>query len=163
MRRFEKISKEQWVKDTLNKYYDNDLIECYNNIKFPQRATSKSAGYDIYSPIKCSIMPYEQMLIPTGIKVDMDDNDVMLIIIRSSLGIKKGLSIPNQTGVIDADYYNNPDNEGHVWVALKNNTNKQFDIEVGDRVSQAIFIKYNTVEDDSPISESRNGGIGSTN
>lgn len=165
MRQFEKISKEQWLKDVEGKYYfnSNTLDECYSNIKLPQRATSKSAGYDIYSPINCSIMPNSMMLIPTGIKVDMENDDVMFIIIRSSLGIKKGLSIPNQTGVIDADYYNNPDNEGHVWVALKNNTNEQFDIVAGDRISQAIFIKYNKVDNDTPIKESRSGGIGSTN
>ena len=108
-------------------------------------------------------MPGEQVMIPSGLKVNMEDADVMFIIIRSSLGIKKGLSIPNQTGVIDADYYNNPDNEGHFWICLKNNTNKQFDIKQGDRISQAIFIKYNKVDDDKPIKESRNGGFCSTN
>ena len=102
-------------------------------------------------------------MVPTGLKVNMEDDDVLLIIIRSSLGIKKGLSIPNQTGVIDADYYNNPDNEGHFWICLKNNTNKQYDIDVGDRISQAIFVKYNKVDDDKPIKESRGGGFGSTN
>lgn len=157
MRKFESISLEQWNKDV------TIPGSSYENIKLPQRATSKSAGYDIYSPVDISIMPGEQVMVPTGFKVNMDDDDVMLIIIRSSLGIKKGLSIVNQTGVIDSDYYNNPDNEGHCWVCLKNNTNRQFDIAIGDRISQAIFIKYNTVVDDTPIKEVREGGIGSTN
>lgn len=163
MRRFEKISKEQWDNDTVDLTFVGMSKPDYNNIKFPQRATSKSAGYDLYSPINLSIMPGEQVMVPTGLKVNMEDDDVLLIIIRSSLGIKKGLSIPNQTGVIDADYYNNPDNEGHFWICLKNNTNKQYDIDIGDRISQAIFVKYNKVDDDKPIKESRGGGFGSTN
>lgn len=154
MRKFERISLEQWNKDTNNINYEN--------IKLPQRATSKSAGYDLYSPVELTILPNEQVLIPTGFKVNMDDDDVMLIVIRSSLGIKKGLSIPNQVGVIDADYYNNKDNEGHCWMALRNNTNEQFDIKVGDRIAQAIFVKYSKTVDDEPIKQSRDGGIGST-
>ena len=163
MRKFEKISIEQWNKDTSELNLVNMLKPDYNNIKFPQRGTSKSAGYDLYSPISLSIMPNEQVMVPTGLKVCMEDDDVLLIIIRSSLGIKKGISIPNQTGVIDADYYNNIDNEGHFWICLKNNTNKQFDIAVGDRISQAIFIKYGIVENDEPIKKNREGGFGSTN
>lgn len=163
MRKFEKISLEQWSKDVENLFFVDAKRPDYNDIMLPARATSKSAGYDLYSPIDASIMPGEQVMIPSGLKVNMEDDDVMFIIIRSSLGIKKGLSIPNQTGVIDADYYNNPDNEGHFWICLKNNTNKQFDIKQGDRISQAIFIKYNKVDDDKPIKESRNGGFGSTN
>lgn len=154
MKKFEKISLNQWNKDTNNISYEN--------IKLPQRATFKSAGYDLYSPVNLTIMPNEQVLIPTGFKVNMDDDDVMLIIIRSSLGIKKGLSIANQVGVIDADYYNNKDNEGHCWIALRNNNNEQFNIKVGDRIAQAIFVKYGRTIDDEPIKHLRDGGIGST-
>lgn len=169
MRRFELISKEQYLKDIVNlEYYHTykpeyyTYMDAYDHIKLPQRATSKSAGYDLYSPVRFTIMPYEQIMVPTGLKVNMEDDDVLLIIIRSSLGIKKGLSIPNQTGVIDADYYNNVDNEGHIWVSLKNNTNRECSFDIGDRIAQGIFIKYNKVDDDEPISDSRNGGIGST-
>ena len=163
MRRFEIISKEQWDNDVADLHFIDASLPQYEDIKLPARATSKSAGYDLYSPIDASIMPGEQVMIPSGLKVNMEDDDVMFIIIRSSLGIKQGLSIPNQTGVIDADYYNNPDNEGHFWICLKNNTNKQYNIKKGDRISQAIFIKYGKVEDDKPIKESRGGGFGSTN
>lgn len=161
MRKFEKISLEQWTKDVakMNPSYS----EKYDEIIFPKRATSKSAGYDLYSPISITIKPDEQVMIPSGLKVNMDEDDVMLILIRSSLGIKKHISIPNQTGVIDADYYNNPDNEGHFWICLKNNGTEDFVINQGDRISQAIFLKYQKVVDDEPITESRNGGFGSTN
>lgn len=162
-RQFEKISKEQWEKDVTDLHFIGAKHPDYNDIQFPKRATSKSAGYDLYSPIDACLMPGEQRMIPSGLKVQMDDDDVMLIIIRSSLGIKKGLSIPNQVGVIDADYYNNEDNEGHFWICLKNNTDKQYDIKAGDRLSQAIFIKYGKVYNDEPIKETRGGGFGSTN
>ena len=163
MRRFEVISEEQWNKDTKGIYYFGCQLPLYEDIKLPVRATSKSAGYDLYSPIDAKISPGEQIMIPSGLKVNMEDDDVMLIIIRSSLGIKKSLSIPNQVGVIDADYYNNEDNEGHFWICLKNNTNQEYRISKGDRISQAIFIKYGKVEDDKPLKESRGGGVGSTN
>lgn len=156
MRRFEKISLSQWLKDGFNQ-------DAYDYIKLPQRATSKSAGYDLFSPVTVTIESGKQVMIPSGLKVNMEDDDVMLILIRSSLGIKKGLTIPNQTGVIDADYYNNPDNEGHFWICLKNNSEETFVVQQGDRISQAIFIKYSKVDDDEPIKESRNGGFGSTN
>lgn len=160
MRKFEKISKEQWDKDMASLIFYKGG---YDDIKLPQRATSKSAGYDLYSPIEISISPQEQVMIPTGLKVNMEDDDVMLIVIRSSLGIKKGITIPNQVGVIDSDYYNNIDNEGHFWVCLRNNSDEIFNIEIGDRISQAIFVKYSKVDDDLPIKESRDGGFGSTN
>lgn len=163
MRRFERISEQQWNNDTVDLHFYGAKQPDYNDIQLPKRATQKSAGYDLYSPIDACIMPGEQVMIPSGLKVNMEDDDVLFIIIRSSLGIKKGLSIPNQTGVIDADYYNNPDNEGHFWICLKNNTNRQYDIKAGDRISQAIFIKYNKVDDDEPIKVERGGGFGSTN
>lgn len=163
MRKFERISRKQWNGDTINLAYYGESFPDYEKIKLPQRATSKSAGYDLYSPVDMIISAGEQVMIPSGLKVNMEEDDVMLIIIRSSLGIKKGLSIPNQVGVIDSDYYNNLDNEGHFWICLKNNTNEEYRINAGDRISQAIFIKYNKVEDDTPIKEERGGGFGSTN
>lgn len=155
MRKFEKISKEQWSKDEPNFNY--------NDIQLPRRSTSKSAGYDLYSPIRYLLLPGEKIKIPSGLKVQMDDDDVMLIVIRSSLGIKKDIVIPNQVSVIDADYYNNEENEGHFWICLKNNSNQVFRIDVGDRISQAIFLKYEVTVDDEPVSNVRKGGIGSTN
>ena len=178
MRKFEKISKEQWLKDTSLETIliakqevnsegasieVNKVIDVYDEcIQLPQRSTTRSAGYDLISPIDAEIPPHSQMMIPSGLKVNMEADDVMFIIIRSSLGIKKGLSIPNQTGVIDSDYYNNPDNEGHFWICLRNNNDTPYKINRGDRISQAIFLKYSTTADDQPISNSRNGGFGST-
>ena len=178
MRKFEKISREQWIKDTgietrMTPKEDissdgaqilvHSVVDVYDNdIQFPQRSTTRSAGYDLISPVDVQIPPHSQVMIPSGLKVNMEADDVMFIIIRSSLGIKKGLSIPNQVGVIDSDYYNNPDNEGHFWICLRNNNDVSYDVHVGDRISQAIFVKYSTTADDQPLSDSRNGGFGST-
>lgn len=156
MRKFEKISLQQWIQDGFD-------TSSYDNIKIPKRATLKSAGYDFYAPIDIKIEPHFQKMIPSGLKVIMEDDDVMLIIIRSSLGIKKHISIANQVGVIDSDYYNNEDNEGHIWICLQNNSDNTFIINQGDKISQALFIKYNMVENDEVIEEKRVGGFGSTN
>lgn len=155
MRKFEKISETQWLMDGFNQ-------DAYAYIKLPKRATPNSAGYDLHSPISLIIEPGEVAKIPSGLKVCMDSSDVMFIIIRSSLGLKHNLSIPNQVGVIDSDYYNNPDNEGHFWICLKNNGDEPFIINVGDRISQAIFVNYNIVEGDEPLNSTRSGGFGST-
>lgn len=177
MRKFEKITKDQWFKDITDfvEYVEVSsdsgdtsmrvsykYIDHYDDIKLPQRATSKSAGYDIISPVNASIMPHSEIKIPTGLKCQMLEDDVLLILIRSSLATKHGITVTNQVGVIDADYYNNPDNEGHIWLCLKNNSDKEFKINVGDRVSQAIFLKFGIVNEDIPATETRSGGFGST-
>lgn len=170
MIKFEKISKEQWQKDLrglpeLFGVYDSieQFASSYKEVRIPQRGTSKSAGYDLYAPVPITLKPGEQAMIPSGLKVQMNDDNVMLIVIRSSLGIKQGIDIPNQVGVVDADYYNNADNEGHFWICLRNNSDKDFAIKAGDRISQAIFVKYDITEDDQPIKDVRTGGFGSTN
>jgi dUTP pyrophosphatase len=68
----------------------------------------------------------------------------------------------NQVGIVDADYYNNESNEGHIFVKLENTGDKVFPIKIGDRVAQGIFIKYFTVTDEEDVTEERRGGFGST-
>lgn len=154
MRKFERISEEQFNKDAPN--------EDYSEVVLPRRATRKSAGYDIYSPIEINIPAGGQVKIPTGLKVYMESQDVMLMVPRSSLAIKHGLKIVNQVGVIDADYYNNHDNEGHFWIVLENTSDKDYKVEIGERIAQCIFTYYSTTVDDEPLVEERVGGFGST-
>ena len=80
-----------------------------------------------------------------------------------SLAIKKGLTLANNVGIIDADYYNNPSNEGHIMVALANWTNRPVVIAKGERIAQGIFEKYLVADADETLSSERVGGIGSTN
>ena len=129
----------------------------------PQRKTAKSAGYDIVALIDEDVYlnPGQSVNLATGLKACMEDDEVMLLFIRSSLGIKKGITLSNSCAVIDADYYNNPDNDGHFILNVINTSNEVQCIPARSRVAQAIFVKYLTVDDDKATGE-RVGGIGST-
>ena len=91
----------------------------------------------------------------------MEDNEVLLIFVRSSTGIKRGITLANGTAVIDADYVDNEDNEGHIMIALYNNTDEDITIKDGECVAQGVFLNY-LVTGDTVVKE-RKGGIGSTN
>jgi len=134
----------------------------YKNVHIPERHTEHSAGYDIESAVTIEIEPNKIVTIPTGIKVFMEDDEVFNIYIRSSLALKKGLVLTNAVGIIDSDYYNNLDNEGHIQISLCNIGTEAYHLEKGERVAQGIFLKYLTTNDDIPKGE-RTGGIGSTN
>lgn len=163
MRRFEKISESQFIEDIIKliSYSDDEFYGLYDSIKLPERSTSKSAGYDIRAVGDWTIAPGHSMKIPTGLKVSMEPNEVLLIFIRSSLGTKYNLSLSNGTGVIDSDYYNNKDNEGHFWITLKNNGESAYDVKNGDRLCQGIFVEYKVTDDDNATAV-REGGFGST-
>lgn len=162
--KFEKVSFEQFKDDLISTSEDFkqlDIEGMYNDIKLPTRSTSHSAGYDISIPYGMELDPGETIKIPTGIRCYMDNNYVMLVYVRSSVGIKKRCVLLNGTGVIDSDYYN-ADNEGHMFIALKNNGNKSVTFEAGDRICQAVFVPFGITVDDNSDGV-RTGGIGSTN
>lgn len=130
-------------------------------VKLPERSTANSAGYDFCATENIWLMPNETKTIWTDIKAYMQDDEVLLIDIRSSLGIKHEVVLANTIGVIDADYYNNPVNEGNIGICLKNTGDSAHVIEIGDKIAQGIFIKYLKVDDDATKAQ-RTGGIGST-
>jgi dUTP pyrophosphatase len=130
-------------------------------IKLPTRATEHSAGYDFYSPVDVTIQPNESVLIFTDVKAHMYYDNVLLLFVRSSMG-KHPVVIANGTGVIDVDYYGNPDNDGNIGFRLLNLGSTPYEIKVGDRIGQGVFIKYGTVKEDN-ASGTRQGGFGSTN
>ena len=154
MRKFEKVSRDIFLRDVPLGNYDELLL--------PRRSTKYSAGYDFYSPISFTLNPGERKVIPTGIKVCMNDNEFLAIYIRSSLGFKWDIWMCNQVGIIDADYYGNSENEGHIFVCLKNEGNSSVTINKGDRFVQGIFTPY-LITDDDTVTGIREGGIGSTN
>lgn len=154
MRKFEKISKEQWTKDEING------ID-YEEHQIPKRGSKNSAGYDFFSPIDIIIPAHNTAKIPTGIKVIMETDEVLMIYPRSSIGFKTNIRLSNTTGIIDSDYYNNPDNEGHMWIKFYNPTDIDYKINIGDKIAQGIFTKFLIVDDDKTDSE-RVGGLGST-
>ena len=161
IRGFEKVSFDQYVKDVGGERHE--LAEEYLDIKLPRRATAKSAGYDIYSPFSFELNPGETIKIPTGIKVYMQDDEVLKIHIRSSIGFKYDVVLSNVTGIIDADFYNNPNTEGHIWIKLINHGDKTLSINKGEAIAQGIFEKYLKADNDKPVKDERVGGIGSTN
>lgn len=155
MRKFEKISFEQFKKDISD---NKELYETYN---LPKRGTKSSAGYDFFALFDYTLKPGEIMKIPTGIKSQFNDDEVLFLIDRSSMGFKWNVRMCNQVGVIDADYYNNGDNEGHIWIKIQNEGDKDYSVKKGEAMIQGIFMKYLMVDDDE-VSTTRMGGIGST-
>ena len=153
MRKFEKISFKQFAKDI--------EVGEYNDIVIPYRKTINSAGYDFISFLDITIKPGEIKRVPTGVKVCLNNDEYLAIYVRSSMGFKYNVRMCNQVGIIDSDYYNNIDNEGHIWVCLQNEGNKDFIINKGDAFAQGIFTKYFITDDDN-ATEVRTGGIGST-
>lgn len=155
MRKFEVISKKEYEKELKAKCE-------YDDIKLPRRSTKTSAGYDFISPIDFELNPGETIKVPSGIKVTMNEDEFLAILVRSSMGFKYNIRLCNQVGIVDSDYYNNPDNEGHMFIALKNEGEKVFSIKKGDKYAQGIFQKYLITDDDDAEGE-RIGGFGSTN
>lgn len=127
----------------------------------PERKTKHSAGYDLAVVEGGIIPPHTTKIFNTGIKVRMEDDEVLLIFVRSSIGIKRGITLSNGTAVIDSDFYNNEDNEGHIMLALHNNTDEPITIDGGEHVAQGVFVKYLCTGDN--VVQERKGGIGSTN
>ena len=156
-RGFEIISEKEFNKV----FYPFDIK--YNEIKLPKRATAKSAGYDCFVPFDIHLEPNEEIKIPTGIKSYMLDDEVLLAHTRSGYGFKYYIRLANIVGIIDSDYYNNPNNEGHIWVKIRNEGNKNFSIKKGEAFCQFIFQKYLLADGDDFTGKKRSGGIGSTN
>ena len=156
MRYYEKITFEQFKKDISD---DKELYESYN---LPVRGTKDSAGYDFTSIIDFILKPGDIMKVPTGIKANMNSGEVLFLIVRSSMGFKYNVRLCNQVGVIDKDYYDNPDNEGHIWIKLENHGDKDYIVQKGDKIVQGIFINFLTVDNEEEINNERTSGIGST-
>ena len=131
------------------------------NIKLPERSTKDSAGYDFFSPVNVTIEPGQKELIWTDVKAYMQSQEVLIIDVRSSMGMKKDLMLSNTIGVIDKDYYNNESNEGNIGINLRNIGDHPVTIEVGDKIAQGIFIPY-LIADSGNTEDTRTGGIGST-
>ena len=133
------------------------------NLPFPQRKTAASAGYDLAAAEETVIEPGEVKLVPTGVKAYMLPDEALKIYIRSGAAVKKNLCLPNSVGIIDADYYGNADNEGHIFGAVANFGRERAVLAKGERMAQGIFVKYLTADGDN-IGEGspRRGGFGST-
>ena len=161
-REFEMVSRQEIEKtEELKKcnFYDPHFRGSFKLHFQPRRATKNSAAYDLYSPIQIVLKPGEIAKIPTGFKIKMPRNEAFFIYIRSSYGAKD-IILPAGVNIIDADYYNNPKNEGHFFICIKNNSKEDFVIEEGDRIAQGVFQKYYTCGE--IVKTERSGGFGSS-
>ena len=154
MRKFEKISEEQYNKDLKE-------VCSYEDIAIPTRSTKHSAGYDFKSPMDFVLNPGESKKVPTGIKASMNEDEFLAIFVRSSMGFKYNIRLCNQVGIVDSDYYNNPDNEGHIFIKIQNEGTEELTINKGDRFAQGIFMNFLITDDDMSFGD-RTGGFGST-
>lgn len=158
IRGFELISINQFIKNI------GDLIKKDQEVEvtLPKRATKRSAGYDIFAPFDFTLKPNEEIKIPTGLRSYMKENEYLKIVPRSGLGFKYYCRLANTEAIIDSDYYNS-DNEGHIFIKIRNEGSKEMIIKKGEAFCQGIFQSYLLADgDDFNQGEDRNGGIGST-
>ena len=170
--------------EVVEKYLDK-------NIKLPIRSTAHSAGYDFEVAADTLIEPMTHLqqiifnvatyqphtlneiakitkntkckptLVPTGIKCKMADDEYLEISVRSSCPLKHWLILGNGVGIIDSDYYNNPDNEGEIFFQIINLSPFPIFLQKGEKIGQGIIKKYIVTEDDAAVGD-RTGGFGST-
>lgn len=162
---FEKVSFNQFYNDfndCFTNYTKDQIVDIYNNIKLPTRATKGSAGYDFFIPIDITLKPNETIKIPTGIRCKINDGWFLAIFPRSGLGFKFRLQLNNTVGIIDSDYYNAL-NEGHIMCKITNDTNenKTVEIKMSQGFVQGIFIPFGITTDDTS-DKIRTSGFGST-
>ena len=100
-------------------------------------------------------------LVSTGMKCQLDPDTYLELSVRSSCPLKYWLILGNGVGIIDADYYNNPDNEGEIFFQIINLSPFDIELHKGDIIGQGIIKPYLTTEDDN-ASGQRMGGFGST-
>lgn len=177
IRGFESISEEQKENNSIT--------------MLPLRGTATSGGYDFYAPFDLEIKPQEKVFFWTDVKAKMNPNEVLLLDIRSSMGVKHDLMLSNTIPVIDSDYYNNDSNEGNIGISLRNlksdimlkgfktivlKSGEKIEIPTikdlklkntvfikkGERICQGLFIEYKESSNCNTDIE-RVGGIGSTN
>lgn len=156
-----------------------EIVSKFKNedIHLPVRKTNASAGYD-FEAAESLIVPsiwkvlaekvfigeatgLKATLIPTGIKSYMLDDEYLQLSIRSGTALKTGLILANGVGIVDSDYYNNPDNEGHIMFPVHNLGFRDKLIKKGERIGQGLFLNYLKADDDMTDGV-RTGGFGST-
>lgn len=139
----------------------NKIIE---DIKLPERSTLNSAGYDFFAIEDVTLPAKKLTRVMTGVKCELMPNQVLILANRSSNPSKKGLILANGIGIIDADYYGNPDNDGEMGFEFYNILDEDVVIKKGEKLGQGVIMKFDKTEDDyiSNPYKTRVGGFGST-
>lgn len=166
-----------------------EKVTTFEEINLPKRATKAAAGYDfeaasdvvipsiwksgIATALKVALKKEETfldeemvkqvkpVLVPTGVKAYMGEEEFLQLCNRSSNPLKNFLLLGNGVGVIDSDYYNNENNEGHIMFQFLNFGLREVTIKKGERVGQGIFLPFLKADEDSATTE-RQGGFGSS-
>lgn len=144
-----------------------EIAKGYENkqIKLPIRKTKQAAAYDLEAAEDTVIPKFKlgqkPTLIPTGLKVYMQPDEVLILSPRSSGPKKQGIVFPHGIGIIDADYYENPDNDGNIFIQCINIKDEDVLIKKGEAIAQAMFQKFLIADGDMADGE-RQGGFGST-
>lgn len=156
-----------------------EVVKGYKGVRLPERSTKNSAGYDFFAVEDTKIPSiwkavvqelifkegsdslFKPTLVPTGVKAYMQDDEALFLYNRSSNPLKRFLLLGNGVGVIDSDYYNNPDNDGHIMFQFINFGFKDITIKKGDKIGQGVFKKFLKADNDKAGGE-RTGGFGST-
>lgn len=142
-----------------------EVVSTYSpdKINLPKRATEGSAGYDFESAEDIVVPVGGTALVKTGVKAYMNSNEYLQVQIRSSLAKDGGLMLMNSVGIVDADYADNPKNEGEVMFLFYNAGRYDYKIEKGQRIGQGIFTPFYVVDGDERVVKSKRvGGTGST-
>jgi dUTP pyrophosphatase len=133
------------------------------SIALPEYATAGSAGLDLRACLDEELLlkPGDTKLIPTGMAIHISDEKLAAVILpRSGLGHKHGIVLGNLVGLIDSDY------QGQLFVSCWNRGDKEFTIEIGDRIAQLVFVPVEQVEfeqvDQFGESQRGEGGFGHT-
>ena len=162
---FHKVSFGQFLQDAQKTGFMDDDIDtqlikmAWEGIKLPTRATNGSAGYDFVTPFHFVLKKGKEIIIPTGIRIELEPGWFLSLVPRSGLGFKHGLRLMNTLGIIDSDYFH-ADNEGHIMAKIT--VEKDIYLEAGDRFIQGIILPHGTTNSDSTLGLDRKGGFGST-
>ena len=130
-----------------------------DHVHYPTRGSVNSAGYDFYADKDYTIAPNEIIKVWTDIKAYMQPDEFLMLDVRSSMGGK--FMLANTIGIIDSDYYENPNNDGNIGIFLKNISNEVQHIKRDDKIAQGIFMEYLKIDNDK-TTEERKGGFGSS-
>lgn len=149
------------MKKTIDAKIVNPLLAKFGT---PVYATPGSAAMDLRACIaEPKMLPARsQLLVPTGLAVDMQDAEMAaLIVSRSGLALKHGLRVAQGIGLIDSDYH------GELGVILANDSDKAYVIQPGERIAQLMFVpvhlvSLNFVDEFKTETERGEGGFGST-
>ena len=109
--KFEKVSFEQFQSGFDGEFTMEEIKEMYANLQLPKRATKNSCGYDFFAIEDMILHPGEIKKIPTGYKAKFNADEMLMLVVRSSMGFKYNVRMCNQVGIFESDYYNNETNK----------------------------------------------------